>query len=182
MCAGRKRGDQAGCAYTLGQAVEGISQVIRIPVCGYWQCLITLFILGQEWNAITNSQSTCVEELDCDYPLKYSILKWENNDKKKGESGQKDLQDGRGIRRWDHLPAHKYIKNTNTCGTTPTEHLLNTVRRPQTSQKGLGAPAGCQAWALGVGELSSGHWTTKDLPVPCNINQQQPSQRSLSQR
>ena len=24
----------------------------------------------------------------------------------------------------DHLPPHKYIKNTSTCGTTPTEHLL----------------------------------------------------------
>ena len=31
-------------------------------------------------------------------------------------------------------PSHKYGKNTSTCGTTPTEHLLNTGR-PQTSQK-----------------------------------------------
>ena len=44
-----------------------------------------------------------------------------------------------------HLPPHKYIKTTSTCGTTPTEHLLNAGRRPQTSQKGLGAPARCQA-------------------------------------
>ena len=61
-----------------------------------------------------------------------------------------DLQDGGGVRHGDHLPPHKYIKNTSTCGTTPTEHLLNAGRRPQTSQKpcglqGLGAPAGCQA-------------------------------------
>ena len=38
--------------------------------------------------------------------------------------------------RWrDHLLPHKYIKNTSTCGTTPTEHSLNAGRRSQTSQK-----------------------------------------------
>ena len=46
-----------------------------------------------------------------------------------------DLQDGRGVRRADYLPPHKYIRNTSTCGTTLTEHRLNTGRRPQTSQK-----------------------------------------------
>ena len=46
-----------------------------------------------------------------------------------------DLQDGRGVRHGDHLPPHKYLKNTSTCGTTPMEHLLNAGRRPQTSQK-----------------------------------------------
>ena len=45
------------------------------------------------------------------------------------------LQGGRGIGHGDHLPPHKYIKNTSTCGTTPTEHLLNAGRKPQTSQK-----------------------------------------------
>ena len=85
-------------------------------------------------------------------------------------------------------------KNTSTRGTTPKEHLLNTGRRPQTSQKarntpctwqcgwqGLGAPAGCQAWASEVGEPTSGHWTTRDLLGPHNINQQDLSQRCLSQ-
>ena len=47
----------------------------------------------------------------------------------------RDLQDGGGVRRGDHIPPHKYIRNTSTCRTTPTEHLLNTGRRPQTSQK-----------------------------------------------
>ena len=46
-----------------------------------------------------------------------------------------ELQDGGGVRRGDHLPPHKHIRNTSTCGTTPTEHLLNTGRRPQTSQR-----------------------------------------------
>ena len=41
----------------------------------------------------------------------------------------RDLQDGGGVRRGDHLPFHKYIRNTSTCGTTPTEHLLNAGRR-----------------------------------------------------
>ena len=36
-----------------------------------------------------------------------------------------DYQDGRRIRHGDHLPPHKYIRNTSTCATTPTEHLLN---------------------------------------------------------
>ena len=39
-----------------------------------------------------------------------------------------DLQDGGGVRHGDHLPPHKYIRNTSTCGTTPTEHLLNAGR------------------------------------------------------
>ena len=51
-----------------------------------------------------------------------------------------DLQDGRGIRRADHLPPHKCIKNTSTRGTTPTEHLLNAGRKPQTSQKARNSP------------------------------------------
>ena len=46
-----------------------------------------------------------------------------------------DLQDGGGVRHGDRLPPHKYIRNTSTCGTTPTEPLLNAGRRPQTSQK-----------------------------------------------
>ena len=44
------------------------------------------------------------------------------------------LQDGGRVRSGDHLPPHKYIRNTSTCGTTPTELLLNAGRRPQTFQ------------------------------------------------
>ena len=51
-----------------------------------------------------------------------------------------DLQGNRGVRRGDHLPPHKYIRNTSTCGTTSTEHLLNAGRRPQTSQKARNSP------------------------------------------
>ena len=96
------------------------------------------------------------------------------------------FKDGRGVRCEDHLSPHKYIKITSTCGTTPTEHLPNAGRRPQTSQKpcswqGLGVPAGCQAWASEVGELSSGHWITDTPLAPCNINQWELSQRSPSQ-
>ena len=50
------------------------------------------------------------------------------------------LQDGRGVRHGDHLPPHKYIRNTTTYGTTPTEHLLNTGRRPQISPKARNSP------------------------------------------
>ena len=44
------------------------------------------------------------------------------------------------MRRGDRLPPHKHIRNTPTCGTTPTEHLLNAGRRPQTSQKARNSP------------------------------------------
>ncbi|XP_060144158.1 uncharacterized protein [Globicephala melas] len=52
----------------------------------------------------------------------------------------RDLQDGGGVRRGDHLPAHKYIRITSTWGTTPAEHLLNAGRRPQTFQKARNSP------------------------------------------
>ena len=52
-----------------------------------------------------------------------------------------DLQDGGGVRRGDHLLLHKYIRNTSTCRTTPTEHLPNTGRRPQTSLKARNSPS-----------------------------------------
>ena len=51
-----------------------------------------------------------------------------------------ELQDGGRVRCGDHLPPHKYIRNTSTCGTTPTEPLLNAGRRPQTSQKAIKSP------------------------------------------
>ena len=51
-----------------------------------------------------------------------------------------DLPDGGGVRREDQLSPHKYIRNTSTCGTTPTKHLLNAGRRPQTSQKARNSP------------------------------------------
>ena len=38
----------------------------------------------------------------------------------------------------------------------------------------LGAPAGCQACASEVGDLSSGYWSTRDFPAPCNIKQRKP--------
>jgi len=46
-----------------------------------------------------------------------------------------NLQDRGPVRCGDQLPPQKYIKNASTCGTIPTEHLLNAGRRPQTSKK-----------------------------------------------
>ena len=43
-------------------------------------------------------------------------------------------------RRGDHLPPHKYIRNTSTRGTAPIEHPLNAGRRCQTSQKARNSP------------------------------------------
>ena len=47
--------------------------------------------------------------------------------------------------------------------------------------RGLGALARCQAWASEVGELSSGHWSTRDLLAPHNINRRELSQSSPSE-
>ena len=66
-----------------------------------------------------------------------------------------ELQDGGRVRRGDHLPPHKYIRNT-TCGTTPTEGLLNADRRPQTSQKARNSP---RTW---VGQKEKGKTETKE--------------------
>ena len=66
-----------------------------------------------------------------------------------------DLQDGGGVRRGDPLPPHKYIRNTSTYGTTPTEYLLNAGRRPQTSQKTRNSP---RTW---VGQKKKGKTETK---------------------
>ena len=46
----------------------------------------------------------------------------------------------------------------------------------------LGAPARRQGCASEVGEPSSGHWSTRDLPAPRNIKRRKLSQRSPSQR
>ena len=56
------------------------------------------------------------------------------------EKGSGELQDGGRVRCGDHFPPHKYIRNTSTCGTTPTEHMLNAGRRHQTSQKARNSP------------------------------------------
>lgn len=45
-------------------------------------------------------------------------------------------EDAGGVRCGDHLPLHKYIKNSSDYGTIPIEKLLKDSRRPQTSQKG----------------------------------------------
>ena len=48
---------------------------------------------------------------------------------------EEEGQDGRRVRCGDHLPSHRYSRNTSTRGTAPTEHPLNAGRRRQTSQK-----------------------------------------------
>ena len=46
-------------------------------------------------------------------------------------------QDGGRVRRGDHLPSHRYSRNTSTRGTAPTEHPLNAGRdlRPPKRQE-----------------------------------------------
>ena len=71
-------------------------------------------------------------------------------------NGRRDHHDGRGVRCTDHLPSHKYIKNTTICGSTPTEHLLNASRRPQTSQKARNSPH------TRIGQMRKGNTETKE--------------------
>ena len=72
-----------------------------------------------------------------------------------------ELQDGGRVRREDHLPPQKYITNTSTCGTTPTEHLLNAGRSLQTSQKARNSP---RTW---VGQKKKEKTETKNRDGTC---------------
>ena len=49
-------------------------------------------------------------------------------------------EDGGRVRCRDHLPSHRYIRNTSTRGTALIEHPLKADRRPQTSQKARNSP------------------------------------------
>ena len=60
------------------------------------------------------------------------------------------------LRRGDHLPPHKHIKSTSASGPTLAEHLLNTGRRPQTSQKARRSP---HTW---VGQKKKENTETKE--------------------
>ena len=57
-----------------------------------------------------------------------------------GKDCQRGREDGARVRRGDHLPSHRYIRNTSTRGTSPTEHPLKAGRRRQTSQKARNSP------------------------------------------
>ena len=73
------------------------------------------------------------------------------------------LQDGGGVRRGDHLPPHKYIRHIymwNNSYRIPTEHWQKASDLPKARRQGC---------ASEVGEPSSGHWSTRDLPAPRNI-------------
>ena len=56
------------------------------------------------------------------------------------EDGGRVREDGGRVRRGHHLPSHRYIRNTSTRGTAPTEHPLNAGRKRQTSQKSRNSP------------------------------------------
>ena len=51
-----------------------------------------------------------------------------------------DLQDGGSVRRGNHLPSHRYSRNTPTRGTAATEHPLNAGRKRPTSKKARNSP------------------------------------------
>ena len=51
-----------------------------------------------------------------------------------------EREEGRRLRRGDHLPSHRYSRNTSTRGTAPTEHPPNAGRKRQTSQKARNSP------------------------------------------
>ena len=135
-----------------------------------------------KWNRLS-TKGKKMDGLDLKWDCQICVLsRWNVAPLATGGVNREDFQDGGGVKLGDHLLPHKYIKNTPTWGTTPTEHLLHAGRRPQSSQKlcgwqGLGALASCQAWASEVREPSSGHWTIRDLLAQCNINRQDLSQR-----
>ena len=62
-------------------------------------------------------------------------MKLRNTVSLKVQVPEKRGDDGGRVRRGDHLPPQRYIRNTSTRGTAPIEHPLNADRRPQTCQK-----------------------------------------------
>ena len=72
-----------------------------------------------------------------------------------------ELQDGGRVRHGDQLLLHKYIRNTSTCITAPTGHILNAGRRPQTSQKARNSP---RTW---VGQKKKEKTETKNRDRTC---------------
>ena len=65
-------------------------------------------------------------------------------------------EDGGRVRRGDHLPSHRYSRNTSTCGTDPTEHPLNAGRKRPTSKKARNSPR------TGVGQKKKEITETKE--------------------
>ena len=49
-------------------------------------------------------------------------------------------EDGGRVTRGDHLPSHRYSRNTSTRGTAPTQHPLNAGRKRPTSKKARNSP------------------------------------------
>ena len=84
-------------------------------------------ILTELRKTVDRNTDHCNKELE--------IIKMNQSKLDNSEGNRED-----GVRRGDHLSPHKYIRNTTTCGTTPTEHLLNAGRRHQTSQKARNGP------------------------------------------
>ena len=72
--------------------------------------------------------------LQIEHNSKIGILEIKES-KNKNKTKDSWREDGGRVRRGDHLPSHRYSRNTSTCGTTPTEHPLNAGRKRQTSQK-----------------------------------------------
>ena len=66
-------------------------------------------------------------------------------------------EDGGRVRRGDHLPSHRYSRNTSTRGTAPTEHPLKAGRKRPTSKKARNSP---RTW---VGQKKKEITETKDI-------------------
>ena len=75
-----------------------------------------------------------------DRMVEFTAAEQKKEKRMKRNEDREELQDGGRVRCGDHLLLHKYIRNTSTCGTTLTEHLLNAGRRPQTSPKARNSP------------------------------------------
>ena len=81
----------------------------------------------------THSLEACLEHQE-------SVIHTAQNKREKKKKETKEREDGRRVRRGDHLPPHRYIRNTATRGTAHIEHPLNADRRRQTSQKARNSP------------------------------------------
>ena len=66
--------------------------------------------------------------------------KWLTDQSKKSTYFRGGREDGGRVRCREHIPSHRYSRNTPTRGTAPTEHPLNAGRKRPTSKKARNSP------------------------------------------
>ena len=103
------------------------------------------FTVTTKQKPITDTQKIMRKESKNNTTKSHQITREESKRKRKEQRKNKRVRRGEGedggrVRRGDHLPSHRYSRNTSTRGTPPTEHPLNAGRKRPTSKKARNSP------------------------------------------